>query len=537
MKKQYLKFGIVYCVLVLLIFATAMTLFTRKKVSEVKDNKRLHYLDMPSYSETYQLDYLINKTYRSMASDTPFLTDDMGAYYVIVDCQNDYSKILESANFLKIGGQYDDVYIPIDSSFPYKNSDFEKYTGNFGKAGNHYVEFRNVEITGAKCDHNIIYDGTISWTDAFDNSYSYSIGHPEYVNEAESVDFEQWVEEQMYYSGATLYLFDDSFSKRQLNEKAEKLADEYVEKYKAGDVQPDKIIKEEGFFTAKYVVVEVNADNKISVETLVIKPFRMALRENKSVYILSFVALIISELAIALSIRALYRNQKSFEIRSQKLTRGIAHELKTPLAITKACVENWEYIDDEQRKEYSEKVIKEVDHMSGMITNLLELSKLSGGNVKLNKEDVDLMALTKNIYSRMSDLARERDLNVTITGDRGDGVYPVYADLDMMNIVISNYLSNAIKYCDRSIKVMIAHDGRKIELSVTNDGARISKQDQGKVWDVFYKTDESRTDRLGSSGVGLSVVKNILDMHKAKYGCYDNSAGMVFWFSMDEYNK
>ena len=115
MKKQYLKFGIVYCVLVLLIFATAMTLFTRKKVSEVKDNKRLHYLDMPSYSETYQLDYLINKTYHSMASDTPFLTDDMGAYYVIVDCQNDYSKILESANFLKIGGQYDDVYIPIDS--------------------------------------------------------------------------------------------------------------------------------------------------------------------------------------------------------------------------------------------------------------------------------------------------------------------------------------------------------------------------------------------------------------------------------------
>ena len=93
-------------------------------------------------------------------------------------------------------------------------------------------------------------------------------------------------------------------------------------------------------------------------------------------------------------------------------------------------------------------------------------------------------------------------------------------------------MSNAIKYCDHVIMIQLIRSGRKIEFSITNDGAKIDKKDLDKIWDVFYTTDQARTDRMSSSGVGLSVVKNILDVHKADYGCTSGDKGTEFRFSM-----
>ena len=133
----------------------------------------------------------------------------------------------------------------------------------------------------------------------------------------------------------------------------------------------------------------------------------------------------------------------------------------------------------------------------------------------------------------MRELTRERKLDVTISGVSQFEEYPIYADLDMMNIVISNFLSNAIKYCDNKIRIILKNNGKRVEFNIINDGAKIPRNELNKVWDVFYKTDESRSDRISSSGVGLAVVKNILDMHKAKYGCDSGEDGTIFWFSMD----
>ena len=223
----------------------------------------------------------------------------------------------------------------------------------------------------------------------------------------------------------------------------------------------------------------------------------------------------------------------NYEIRNQKLTRGIAHELKTPLAVTKATVENWDYFDEDRRKDYSKRVINEVDHMSDMVGKLLDVSKIKEGSNKINYEAVDLKKLTEDIISRSGELIRER--NITVTFNRDDKPYMVFADLEMMNMVLSNFLSNAIKYCDHIIMIQLNRIGRKIEFSITNDGAKIEKKDLDKIWDVFYTTDKARTDRMSSSGVGLSVVKSILDVHKADYGCASGDNGTEFKFSLPAY--
>ena len=99
---------------------------------------------------------------------------------------------------------------------------------------------------------------------------------------------------------------------------------------------------------------------------------------------------------------------------------SIAHELKTPLAVAKAYVENWEYIDEKDRAEYAEKINREVDDMSALIGALLEMDKIDAGKLSLNPEEIDLAVLVRTLNDRIRSLASERGLTVEITGDKND---------------------------------------------------------------------------------------------------------------------
>ena len=168
-----------------------------------------------------------------------------------------------------------------------------------------------------------------------------------------------------------------------------------------------------------------------------------------------------------------------------------------------------------------------------MVGKLLDVSKIKEGSEKLNREAVDLKKLTEDMIGRNSELIRER--NITLAFNRDEKPYTVFADPDMMNMVISNFMSNAIKYCDHIITIRLIRNGRKIEFGITNDGAKIEKEELDKVWDIFYTTDKARTDRMSISGVGLSVIKSILDVHKADYGCTSGDNGTEFKFSLPAY--
>lgn len=237
------------------------------------------------------------------------------------------------------------------------------------------------------------------------------------------------------------------------------------------------------------------------------------------------------EVLVVFIMKKLYSNRMCYELMRQDLTRGIAHDLKTPLAVTKAYTENWEYIDEENRPEYSEKINQEVDQMSSLISQMLSVSKLDS-DTKLNTEEIELNAMVSAVVNQMQPIIQERELNVKIVTDQIDGEYLINADPKMMRIVISNFISNAVKYAEKIVTVKLLKDSKTIMFMIENDGEGISKKDIRKIWEPFYRGDKARTDRLSSSGMGLAINKSILNLHKAKYKCTSEQCRTIFWFKM-----
>ena len=104
--------------------------------------------------------------------------------------------------------------------------------------------------------------------------------------------------------------------------------------------------------------------------------------------------------------------------------------------------------------------------------------------------------------------------------------------LDIM--MPKNFLTNAARYSQSYISVTIAREKNHIRWSVKNDGTAIPEEDRNRVWDAFYTVDESRSKRKGGTGLGLAITKQILDLHKAKYGCTGNATETEFFFEMPE---
>lgn len=399
---------------------------------------------------------------------------------------------------------------------------FGIYTGNKVKEFN--SEFKLAIITTDIDYHDENIDGHLekavaeSW-DYYEKNKTEHSGFCSWVKDVRSGDI---ILDYAEYAGNR----GDAETEK-LSDEARKICDEAEQYY----INHKYYNNKSGVFTSTYGVLSPSGNGNIYVAYgVVAKPLKSVFRTNIIAYLIMLAVFLFVESSVVVSFVILYKNQVNYEIRNQKLTRGIAHELKTPLAVTKATVENWDYFDDDRRKDYSKRIVNEVDHMSDMVGKLLDVSKIKEGSNKINREAIDLKELTEDTIRRNGELIRER--NITIAFNHDGKPYTVFADHEMMNMVLSNFTSNAIKYCDHIITIRLNRNGRKIEFSITNDGAKIEKKDLDKIWDIFYTTDQSRTDRMSSSGVGLSVVKSILDVHKADYSCVSGDNGTEFKFSM-----
>ena len=547
MKKKYLSFGIIYCLVVLLIFLAGISFYTKKKIDAINDGMS----NIVLLPETL-MGGIKSGTPETLAHNAvnswKFLSvvgDDVGFYSSVVDTENNGRVLFESQDFLQIwyyGEIETEVIEDSDERYEAKTTQLAPGDSRFmffeeplslSKDEISDLRFPNgndIRIAGAKCDDTFVYGGTFTFTSG-EKVRTLNIASPEVVNEEKSVPYEEWI----------VRLDDIEYcslgGNSAINKKAHKLSDAYVNKHLNGEVPAGRNVREGIFTTTSSVILVFEKGHYLITYYFVTHPLKMVIRDNLWVYILSVLALVIVEALIIYAVRKLYLNQKRFELRSEKLTKGIAYDLQGPLAATRGYLDNWEDLSEDKRAEYSEKIISEVDHMSSMVTRLLELSKIHDGSVKLNLEDVDLLKLTQNIKKRNSKAILEKNIDLTIECDEEADAYPVYADLEMMYIVINNFITNAIKYCDHTIKIRLKNYRNSIEFSITNDGAGIEKADLDKVWDVLYKADKGSSETGENSGVGLSVVKSILDAHNAKCGCFSGFKGTNFWFLMDRYEE
>ena len=177
-------------------------------------------------------------------------------------------------------------------------------------------------------------------------------------------------------------------------------------------------------------------------------------------------------------------------------------------------------------------IIDESSKMNNMVRKLLTLNQLEFGNDQVTMERFDITQLVKGVISGMKLLIEDKGASVTINTDE-----PVYVWGDEFKIeeVVTNYMSNALNHLDydKKIDVRIIRENGLVRVSVFNTGNPIPEGDIDKIWDKFYKVDKARTREYGGSGIGLSIVKAIMESHNQQCGVKNYEDGVQFWFTLE----
>lgn len=222
------------------------------------------------------------------------------------------------------------------------------------------------------------------------------------------------------------------------------------------------------------------------------------------------------------------------EMRTEFLS-NVSHELKTPIALIQGYAEGLkEGINEniEDREFYCDVIIDEAAKMNTMVKKLLTLNQIEFGNDMVVMNRFDLVELIRGVLNSYEILIKQKSVNITF--EEYSPIY-VWGDEYQIEEVVVNYISNALNHVsnENEIKIMISKESTLVKVSVYNSGERIPEEDLNKIWQKFYKVDKARTREYGGSGIGLSIVKAIMDSMNKRYGVYNREKGVEFWFELD----
>lgn len=232
--------------------------------------------------------------------------------------------------------------------------------------------------------------------------------------------------------------------------------------------------------------------------------------------------------------RDIEQREKIDEMRKEFLS-NVSHELKTPIALIQGYAEGLQECvndDPESREFYCDVIIDEAGKMNDMVKNLLTLNELEFGNEVVEMDRFDLTAMIHNMLQSTQILFEQK--NVRLVFDVQEPVF-VWANEFKLEEVMTNYVSNALNHVEGEnvIKVTIEKKDKQVRVGVFNTGKPIPEQDVDRIWDKFYKVDKARTRKYGGSGVGLSIVKAIMESMHQQYGVINYENGVEFWFTVD----
>ena len=244
----------------------------------------------------------------------------------------------------------------------------------------------------------------------------------------------------------------------------------------------------------------------------------------------------ISELKTANNelLKDIERKDKVDEMRREFLS-NVSHELKTPIALIQGYAEGLrEGVNDdaESREFYCDVIMDEAARMNTMVKKLLTLNQLEFGNEVVTMERFDVAALIKNYIVSCDILVKQN--NVSIRMEEYDPIY-VWGDEFKVEEVFANYFTNAINHAggDKIIDIKIRKEEQSVRVSVFNTGEPIPQESVDHLWEKFYKVDKARTREYGGSGIGLSIVKAIMESMNQQYGVINYDNGVEFWFMLD----
>jgi len=221
----------------------------------------------------------------------------------------------------------------------------------------------------------------------------------------------------------------------------------------------------------------------------------------------------------------------------RELIANTSHDLRTPLTMIKGYAEMIRDIsgdNPEKRERHLETIIEEADRLSYLVNDLLDISRIESGKTSFNIEEVDLNSCINEILSKLN-VVRERDGFKFIINSYENCI--VMADKSRITQVIYNLIGNAISHSgeDKTIIISLVKTDKGVKTEITDHGAGIPKEELPDIWERYYRSSETHKRSIIGSGLGLSIVKNILIEHNANFGVRSKlGQGSTFYFELSD---
>ncbi|HWO97246.1 MAG TPA: HAMP domain-containing sensor histidine kinase [Bacillus sp. (in: firmicutes)] len=217
--------------------------------------------------------------------------------------------------------------------------------------------------------------------------------------------------------------------------------------------------------------------------------------------------------SLALAINDLGQELERYRNRQKEFFANISHDLRTPISYIKGYTEvihNKLYKDEREKDLYLSIILDEANQLNVLITDLFELSKIEGGQLDLHFNWINIHELVENCLTKADLKAKQKEIQLHKEID--DNIPFIYTDGVRVEQILMNLLENAIRYnrLGGHVKVRGWVDKKKVHLLIEDTGIGISKEDLPYIFERFYKADKSRSKRIGSTGLGLSIVKHLV---------------------------
>lgn len=227
---------------------------------------------------------------------------------------------------------------------------------------------------------------------------------------------------------------------------------------------------------------------------------------------------------------------KTFKINRNEFLGNVSHELRTPIFAIQLSLEtliDGAIKDDTVNMDFLRKALSHTNRLSELSSDLISISRFETG-VKLSKRYIEINFLIGDVINSLKDIALNKNLTVDFSKKVKDSER-VFCDADTMKQVLTNLIDNSIKYTPPGgvITVSTKRVDKAIEISVSDSGMGIPESDLPRIFERFYRVEKNRSREMGGSGLGLSIVKHILELHNSKIKVESKiGEGTRFYFTL-----
>lgn len=232
-------------------------------------------------------------------------------------------------------------------------------------------------------------------------------------------------------------------------------------------------------------------------------------------------------------LKADIEKEKELEKLRREFVASVSHELKTPISLISGYAEGLKdgIVSGARREDYLDVILEESGRMAGLVQDMLDLSQLESGKFTLTVAEFQLHELIHSTVDNMFMEFERRGIQCLL---ELQGPAVAYGDATRIRQVLTNLLSNASKHAAAggNIRIRTSTVNEDVQVDIFNEGAPIPEADLPRIWETFYTVEKSHNREHAGSGIGLAIVHNILTLHGGKFGVFNTSTGVTFYFTL-----